>query len=143
MRRIHRDEGSQRVHRGSPEMKIAVAAKGDSLDSRVNDLFGRSPFFVVVHPESMELDVIENRRTKERDVAGVQASRTLISKGVDVVVARNIGHNALVTLDGAGIKVYVGATGTVLDVIETLRKGELTSAGRPTVGFQHGLDADT
>jgi predicted Fe-Mo cluster-binding NifX family protein len=123
-------------------MKVAVAAKGDTLDSRVNDLFGRSPFFVVVHPESMEFDAIENPGVRERDVAGVQASRTLISKGVDVVVARNIGHNALVTLDGAGIKVYLGATGTVLDAIETLRKGELTSAERPTVGFQHGLDAD-
>jgi predicted Fe-Mo cluster-binding NifX family protein len=123
-------------------MKVAIAARGKTLHSHVNDRFGRSPFFVVVHSESMEFDTIENPRVKERDVAGVKASRILISKGVDVVVVRNIGHNALVTLDGAGVKVYVGPAGTVLDVIEALKKGELAPAERPTVGFQDGLDAD-
>lgn len=121
-------------------MKVAVSAKGKSLHSHVDDRFGRCSFFVVVNPESMEFDAIENPGLKERDAAGVQASRILMGKGVDVVVVKNIGHNALVTLDGAGIKVYVGAAGTVLNAIERLKKGKLTPAEQPTVGFQDGLN---
>lgn len=121
-------------------MKVAVSAKGKSLHSHVDDRFGRCSFFVVVNPESMEFDAIENPGLKERDAAGVQASRILMGKGVDAVVVKNIGHNALVTLDGAGIKVYVGAAGTVLNAIEGLKKGKLTPAEQPTVGFQDGLN---
>jgi len=122
-------------------MKVAIPAKGKTLHSHVADRFGRCSFFVVVNPESMEFDAIENPGLKERDAAGVQASRILMGKGVDAVVAKNIGHNALVTLDGAGIKVYIGAARTVLNAIEKLKKGELTVAERPTVGFQDGLNA--
>jgi len=121
-------------------MKVAIAARGKTLHSHVNDRFGRASFFVVVDPDSMKFNAIENPGRKQKDAAGVKASRILISKGVDAVVVRNIGHNALVTLDGGGIKVYVGAAGTVLDAIERLKKGELTTAERPTVGFQDGLN---
>jgi predicted Fe-Mo cluster-binding NifX family protein len=89
----------------------------------------------------MEFDAIQNPALKKRDAAGVQASSILISKGVDALVVRNIGHNALVTLDGGGIKVYVGPIGTVLNAIEKLKRGELILAERPTVGFQDGLKA--
>jgi predicted Fe-Mo cluster-binding NifX family protein len=122
-------------------MKVAVAATGKTPYSHVDNRFGRCSFFVVVNPESMEFDAIENPGLKERDAAGVQASRILMEKGVDTVVVKNIGHNALVTLDGAGIKVYVGAAGTVLNAIENLKRGEVTSVERPTVGFQDGLNA--
>ncbi len=122
-------------------MKVAVAATGKTLYSHVDNRFGRCPFFIVVDPEAMEFYTIKNPGLKERDTAGIEASRVLISRDVDAVVVRNIGHNALVTLDGAGIKVYVGGAGTVLNAIENLKRGEVTSAERPTVGFQDGLNA--
>jgi len=106
----------------------------------VGDRFGRCAFFIVVDPESIGFEVIDNPGLEERNAAGVQASQMLISKGVDAVVVRNIGHNALVTLRAAGVTVYCRASGTVLNVIEKLKKGELASAERPTVGFQDGLD---
>ena len=121
-------------------MKVAVATKGKSLHSNVGHRFGRCAFFIVVDPESMGFEVIDNPGLEERNAAGVQASQMLISKGVDAVVVRNIGHNALVTLRAAGVTVYCRASGTVLNVIEKLMKGELASAERPTVGFQDGLD---
>jgi len=121
-------------------MKAAIAAKGKTLDSHVDDRFGRCPFFVVVDSESMGFEAMTNPGLEEKDAAGIQACQMLINRAVDAVVVKNIGHNALVTLDGAGIRVYVGITGTVLDAIEKLKKGELTSAERPTVGFQDGWD---
>jgi predicted Fe-Mo cluster-binding NifX family protein len=64
----------------------------------------------------------------------------LIDRDVDAVVVRNIGHNALVTLRGAGIRVYGGASGVVADALELLKKDKLASTERPTVGFQDGLE---
>ena len=122
-------------------MKVAVAATGKTPYSRVDNRFGRCSFFIVVNLESMKFDAIENPGLKERDAAGIEASRVLISRDVDAVVVRNIGHNALVTLDGAGIQVYVGVAGTILNAIENLKRGEVTSVERPTVGFQDGLNA--
>lgn len=121
-------------------MKVAIVSKGKTLRSRVDDRFGHCSFFVVVDPESMRFEAIENPGLQERDAAGIEASQTLIEKGVDAVVVRNIGHNSLVTLRGAGIRVYVGTTETVASAIERLKKGDLTSAESPTVGFQEGLD---
>lgn len=121
-------------------MKVAVAAKGRTIHSVVDDRFGRCSFFLVVDPQSMAFEAIENPGKKEKDTAGVQACQVLISKGVGAVVAKNIGRNSLVTLSGAGIPVYIAPAGTVLNVIKKLKKGELVSAERPTVGFQDGLE---
>jgi predicted Fe-Mo cluster-binding NifX family protein len=127
-------------HKGVQRMKVGVAAKGKTLQSHVGDRFGRCAFFIVVDSGSMRFEAIENPGLRERDAAGLQASHMLIQRGVDAVVAKNIGHNALVTLIGAGVQVYSGAAGTVLNAIEKLKNGELIPAERPTVGFQDGLD---
>lgn len=121
-------------------MKVAIAAKDKTLRSHVDDHFGRCPFFILVDPESMGFETIENPGHKEKDAAGIQSCELLISKGVDAVVVKNIGHNSVETLSGASITIYVVTSGTVLNVIEKLKKGELTSTERPTVGFQDGLD---
>jgi len=139
--KIQLTESSQEVHRRYQVMKVAVAATGKTPYFHVDNRFGRCSFFIVVNLESMGFDAIENPGLKERDTAGIEASRVLISRDVDAVVVRNIGHNALVTLDGAGIKVYVGVAGTILNAIENLKGGEVTFAERPTVGFQDGLNA--
>lgn len=123
-------------------MRVAIAAKDETLHSPVDDRFGRCPFFLVVDPESMAFEAIKNPGKKEKNAAGIQACQILISKGVGAVVVKNIGRNSLVTLSRAGIAVYIAPRGTVLNVIEKLKKGELVSAERPTVGFQDGLEAE-
>jgi predicted Fe-Mo cluster-binding NifX family protein len=121
-------------------MIAAIASKGKSLGSQVDDCFGRSHFFVVVSVDSTGYEVVENPRYGEKDAAGVQTAGMLIVRGVDAVAVRDIGHNSLVTLAGAGICVYVEASGSVFDVIKALKHGELIPAESPTVGFQHGLE---
>ena len=130
------------MFQGCLKVKVAVAAKGKTLNSHLDDRFGHCCFFVVVDSESMDFEWIGNPGLEKGDAAGVDASHVLIQKGVDAVVTRNIGHNALVTLRGAGIRIYLGVSGTVRNAIERVNQGELTVAERPTVGFQHGLDRD-
>jgi predicted Fe-Mo cluster-binding NifX family protein len=121
-------------------MKIAIASKGKTISSRVDDRFGRCPYFLVLDTKSMTTETIENPGQKEKNAAGIRACQTLITKDINAVVIKNIGHNALVTLTGAGMDVYTVASGTVSATIEKVKRGELTTAERPTVGFQEGLD---
>jgi predicted Fe-Mo cluster-binding NifX family protein len=121
-------------------MKIAIASKGKTISSRVDDRFGRCPYFLVLDTQSMTTETIENPGQKEKNAAGIRACQMLIGEDIAVVVVKNIGHNALVTLTGAGMDVYTVASGTVSAAIAKVKRGELTTAERPTVGFQEGLD---
>ena len=121
-------------------MKIAVASKGKILSSRVDDRFGRCPYFLIVDTTSRVTETIENPGQSEKNAAGIRACQILIAEDIDAVVVKNIGHNALVTLTGAGMDVYTVASGTVSAAVEQVKRGELTAVERPTVGFQDGLD---
>jgi predicted Fe-Mo cluster-binding NifX family protein len=122
-------------------MKIALASRGKTISSRIDDRFGRCPYFLVFDTTSMKIETIENPGQKEKNAAGIRACQMLIDKDINAVVVKNIGHNALVTLTGAGMDVYTVASGTVSVAIEKVKRGELTTAERPTVGFQEGMDA--
>ena len=121
-------------------MKIALASKGKTISSRIDDRFGRCPYFLVLDTQSMTIETIENPGLKEKNAAGIRACRMLIDNDIDAVVVKNIGHNSLVTLTGAGMDVYTVASGTVSAAIKKVKRGELTATERPTVGFQDGLD---
>ena len=41
-------------------MKIAISSKGKTLDSQVDDQFGRAPYFTVLYTKMMDFRVIEN-----------------------------------------------------------------------------------
>ena len=120
-------------------MKVGVPAKGESIDSAVDERFGRSPYFVLVDATSLALEVFKNPGPAEKDAAGILACQMLIEKGADAVAVKNIGHNALVSLTGGGVRVYVGAGGSILDTLKMLKKGQLSPAETATVGFQDGL----
>lgn len=121
-------------------MKIAVASTGKTISSRVDDRFGRCPYFLVVDTTSSATKTIENPGQQEKNAAGIRACQMLIAEDIDAVVVKNIGHNAHVTLTGAGMDVYTVASGTVSAAVKQVKRGELSPLERPTVGFQEGLD---
>jgi len=121
-------------------MKIAIASRGKTLTSHVDDRFGRCPYFLILDTATMTTKTIENPGQHEKDAAGIRACQMLIAEGVEAVVVKNVGHNVFVTLSGAGMHVYTVASGTVKAAIEQVKRGELTIVEHPTVGFQEGLE---
>ena len=121
-------------------MKIAVASRGKTISSRVDDRFGRCPYFLVFDTTSLTMEMIDNPGLKEKNAAGIRACQMLIANNINAVVVKNIGHNSLVTLTGADMDVYTVTSGTVSAAIEKVKRSELIPAERPTVGFQEGLD---
>jgi predicted Fe-Mo cluster-binding NifX family protein len=63
----------------------------------------------------------------------------MASKGVKVLITGNVGPNAFQALAAASIKVVVGASGTVRQVIEKYKRGELRETGSATVSGHFGM----
>jgi predicted Fe-Mo cluster-binding NifX family protein len=58
----------------------------------------------------------------------VQASRLMLDNGIEAVITGHCGPNAFRALDAAGIQVVTGANGTVYEVLEKFKNGDLTPA---------------
>ncbi|MBN1455944.1 MAG: NifB/NifX family molybdenum-iron cluster-binding protein [Methanomicrobia archaeon] len=122
-------------------MKICVTAVADRLDAQVDPRFGRSQYFVIVDPATMEFEAMPNAALNAPGGAGIQAAQAMVNEGVDVVISGNMGPNAFQVLSTAGVKVATGAYGTVKDAIELYQAGKLTEAGTATVAAHAGMSA--
>ena len=110
-------------------MKIAVSATGMDLTSDVDPRFGRSGFFLIVDPETMDFKAIENvQHLHSPQGAGIQAAKTVVAENVDAVIAGNCGPKAFRVMKAAGIQIVTGARGRITDVIRRFEKGELAIA---------------
>jgi predicted Fe-Mo cluster-binding NifX family protein len=119
-------------------VKICVTAAGNKLDTPVDPRVGRAAYFIIVDSETMAFEAVSNMAVGAMSGAGIQAAQTIASKGVNVLITGNVGPNAFQALASAGIKIVVGASGTVREVVEKYKRGELKGTGAPTVGGHFG-----
>jgi predicted Fe-Mo cluster-binding NifX family protein len=130
-----------RKNKRGENLKIAISSSSDNLDSMLDPRFGRCQYFVYVDPETLEYEASPNESTNTMGGAGIQAAQNVANKHVEAVLTGNIGPNAFQTLEAAGIKVYTGLTGTIKEVIEKFKTGELTETSQPNVGSHAGMGA--
>jgi predicted Fe-Mo cluster-binding NifX family protein len=71
--------------------------------------------------------------------AGIQAAQAVVNKGVDVLISGNIGPNAFQVLSAAGVKVAIGAYGTVKEAVEMYKSGKLRETGASSVAAHAGM----
>ncbi|NPV27880.1 MAG: NifB/NifX family molybdenum-iron cluster-binding protein [Firmicutes bacterium] len=115
-------------------MKIAVTAQGQRLDSGVNPRFGRAKWLVIYDLNNDTYEVMENRQNLEAaQGAGVQTASLIASSGASAVLTGNVGPKAFKVLQAAGIKTYIGVSGTVEQAITQYRTGSLVEASSPNV----------
>jgi predicted Fe-Mo cluster-binding NifX family protein len=117
-------------------MKLAITSVGKSLDSAIDERFGRARYFLVVESDTGEiLDFVDNvERQHAAHGAGVQAAQAVTEKNVEWLITGNIGPNAFSLLSAAGVKIGTGAEGTVRDVLEKFKAGGFEAAGGATSG---------
>lgn len=120
-------------------MKICVSAVSAGLGAQVDPRFGRCQYFVIVNTETMSFEAISNMSRSAPHGAGIQAAQTVANRSVQVVLTGNVGPNAFQALSAAGIKVVVGAFGTVREAVERYKRGELKETGAPTVRGHFGM----
>lgn len=119
-------------------MKIAVSAMGPSMDSEVDPRFGRCQYFVIVDPDTMEAEVLNNSNANTAGGAGISAGQTIASKDATVLLTGNCGPNAFQTLAAANIAVITGVSGKVRDAIQKYKAGEYQSSTQANVADHFG-----
>jgi len=107
-------------------MKLAVTSTGKELDANLDPRFGRATYFIIVEPETMAFEVVENNQNLNLSQgAGIQAGKTIADHQVDALITGHCGPKAFKVLQNAGIKIMTGAGGKVIDAIEQFNNGEL------------------
>ncbi|MDI6892306.1 MAG: NifB/NifX family molybdenum-iron cluster-binding protein [Actinomycetota bacterium] len=120
-------------------MKVAVSSTGPDLSAGVDPRFGRSQYFIIVDPETLEFEAVQNPNIAAVGGAGIQSAQLVIDKGVSAVLTGNCGPNAFSTLQAAGVRVVTGVTGTVREAVEKHKKGELKPTPQPSTGPRFGM----
>ena len=115
-------------------MKIAVTSTGTELTSDIDPRFGRAAYFVIINPDTMKYEAIENKQAFDLPKgAGIQAGQTIVDQNVDALITGNCGPKAFQILEHAGIKILLGANGRVIDAVQQYKNGELKYAQSPNV----------
>lgn len=120
-------------------MKIAVSAMQPSLDADIDPRFGRCRYFLIIDPDTMQFEAVENTSGIASGGAGIATAQMIAGKEVEAVITGNCGPNAYQVLSAAGIKVITGASGKVQDAVEGYKAGKLQASSQPNVAGHFGL----
>ena len=120
-------------------MKIAVSTTGPDLSAKVDPRFGRCQYFIIVDPDSMEFEGIENSSAAAGGGAGVAAAQLIVGKEVEAVLTGNCGPNAFSVLEAAGIKVMTGVSGAIQEAVEGYKAGKYDAISQANVSPHSGM----
>ena len=120
-------------------MKLCVTSMGETLDSDVDPRFGRCKYFLVIDTDSMDVESVTNESMMTSGGAGIQAAQLVSKTGARIVITGNIGPNAFQTLSAAGIKVITGVNGSIKEIVDKFKKGEIKESNSPSVERHFGM----
>ncbi len=113
--------------------KIAVTAEGPDLDGRVDPRFGRAAGFIIVDPETMAFDYVDNGSSQAMaQGAGIQAAENVVATGAGVLLTGFVGPKAFQALNTAGIDIGQNVDNlTVREAIQKFKDGQVPLAATP------------
>jgi predicted Fe-Mo cluster-binding NifX family protein len=120
-------------------LKIAISATGPNLDAEVDPRFGRCQYFLIVDPDTMEFEALDNTNKMASGGAGIASAQAVAGKGVQAVLTGNCGPNASQTLSGAGIQIITGVSGKIKDVVAGYKAGKYKTTSEPNVSAHFGM----
>jgi len=131
-------------------VKIAVpSTPPGGLKALVDPRVGRCQVFTIVEVENgkiKDVKVVQNTAAYAFGGAGIQAVQLLINHGVNVIIGGNIGPNAYMAMQQAGIQFIGGVMNiTVEEAVKLYLEGKLKPTGMPPwgpgpgIGFGRGM----
>jgi len=107
-------------------MKVCITAQGATLDAKVEDRFGRAPYFIIADSETGSFEAIANPFKDGSGGVGPKSAQLIIDHQAGALVSGLLGGNAKSVLDSAGITQYVYRDGgTVSAALDAFRKNAL------------------
>lgn len=106
-------------------MKLCVTSTGPDLDDLLDEEFGHCAYFIIVDPETMEFQAVENEGHNAEMGAGIYAAETAIRLGCQVVITGWVGPHGQKKLLQNNIRIIMDEEGTVREAVERFRKKSL------------------
>ena len=107
-------------------MKLCVPISEDKgLESIPYGHFGSAPAFLLVDTDTNVTSQIPPTSSTHGQ-GGCAPAEELAQHSVDAVLVGGIGRGAIMSLNGAGIKVYCAIPGTVADNVQALKDGNIS-----------------
>jgi predicted Fe-Mo cluster-binding NifX family protein len=113
--------------------KIAISSEGPDLDTRVDPRFGRAAGFVIIDPDTMAFDYVDNGASQVMaQGAGIQAAEIVAAAGARVLLTGYVGPKAFKALTAAGIRIGQNVDNlTVRQALERFQAGDVPMAEAP------------
>jgi predicted Fe-Mo cluster-binding NifX family protein len=107
-------------------MRVAVSALEPGLEGAVDEQFGRAAYFVLVDPETLACETIENAANRGAlHGAGIASAELVAERGAQAVLTSHLGPNALQALEAASIPAYAVTGTSVRQAVEAFAEGKL------------------
>lgn len=88
-------------------MKVAITSTGNTLESKIDERFGRCAFFVIYDTETKAIEFIPNPHKDLESGAGPAAVQLVASRGAKKIVAGEFGIKIKSLLDSLKIQMIV------------------------------------
>ena len=103
-------------------MKVAITATGNTLESTIDQRFGRCSHFVIYDTDSKSLEYIPNPNKDAEEGAGPASVQMVAEKNVSKIISGEFGIKIKPLLDSLSIQMIVvkDAEKTVKEIITLL-----------------------
>jgi predicted Fe-Mo cluster-binding NifX family protein len=103
-------------------MKVAITSTGNSLDSKLDQRFGRCSYFIIYDSETNGIEILPNNNKDALEGAGPAAVQLVASRSVQKIVSGEFGYKIKSLLDSLRIQmiIYKEPDKTVQEVIDML-----------------------
>jgi predicted Fe-Mo cluster-binding NifX family protein len=120
-------------------MRIVISAQGDTLEAPSSPVFGRCPTYIFVDTETMDFEAVPNPAMSQGGGAGIQAALFVVNQGAEAVLTGNLGPNAFDVLRAAAVPSYLVSEGTIRQVVEAFKAGQLQPVAGANVSAHAGM----
>jgi predicted Fe-Mo cluster-binding NifX family protein len=99
------------------------------LRGKLSPHLGKTPYFVLIKWQGDQIVNFQILESKAKHMGGnMTPGEFITSSGANTLLCGNLGTKAVQMLQKAGIDVYVGASGTVIESLQSWAEGELKMA---------------
>lgn len=113
--------------------KIAVSSESPDMDALVDPRFGRAAGFMIVDPETMAFEYVDNGSSQVMaQGAGIQAAEIVAATGARVLLTGFVGPKAFQALNAAGIAIGQNVDNlTVREAVQRFQAGDVPVSDAP------------
>lgn len=107
-------------------MKVAITSTGNSLESKLDERFGRCTYFVIYDTESKAMEFIPNPNKDVEEGAGIASVHLVASRNATKIIAGEFGMKIKSLLDSLKIQMIIPGEAdlkikNILDILNRIK----------------------